>query len=434
MADAVSDTPILTLSGLRDAQAARRRRFSITPAARPGAWTVRDGALQHGSGGFFSVSGFEEPVTGRQHLLLHQPQGALNGWVSTRRAGARLYLVQSRAEPGNVDGVQFGPTLQSTPANYLRLHGGAPSAFMELFLRYTPDVTLMLDTQQLDQGGRYAQKTKRVALVEQNAPLELPTGFHWASTDAMVEAAGKDFLLNTDFKAGLAVLPWSSDAASGELVPRSEIVRRSLDAPLCAEVIGAAVASVDGAVRPLRAIPLEALADWHVTPDGILPRSDRSRVSVGFYECTADAREVKRWVQPLMKAEGQGVVALACRLRDGLLEVHVAHAREVGLPVGAALGPSFIAYPGKPVDLPDWMTSDDAAQWIGTRESDEGGRFLDHWSHYRLVMVPPDQPMDAPGTWMNVAELKAVMRVSNLCTIQLRTLTALLLAAEDLAG
>lgn len=428
-----ADASLTSLDALRDAQDQRRRSFSIRRTGQPPDWGLRDGALQHSSGGFFSVAAFRERGTGQQHLLLHQPQGAVNGWVSRRMEGRRDYLVQARAEPGNVDGVQFGPTLQSTPANYLRLHGGAASAFADLFLRYVPDVTALFETQQLDQGGRYAQKTKRVGMVETDLPLPLPLGFHWATAEAIVAAAGADYLLNTDFKAGLAVLPWSPDAASGELVPRSQRVRHSLAHPARPQVLGAAAASVLAAPCPLDRIALQDLADWRVTPDGIEARSASRRVSVGYFECSADAREVARWVQPLVCAEGPGHVALACRLHRDLLEVFVAAAREPGLPTGAALGPSFLAYPGAPAPLPDWVAAQQDTPWIETRESDEGGRFLDHWSRYQLLMVPPDQDIGIPGTWMSVAELKAALMTSNLCTIQLRTIAALLLAAPDTA-
>lgn len=431
MSPGASPELIESVAGLRAAQQRRSTAFSITPAPRPSDWALRDGALQHSSGGFFAVSGFVERGTDRQHLLLHQPQGAVNGWVSRRVDGQRHYLVQARAEPGNVDGVQFGPTLQSTPANYLRLHGGAASPFADIFLRHTPGICLLFDTQQLDQGGRYAQKTKRVCMVEMAHPLAEPRGFHWATAEALAQATDRDFLLNTDFKAGLAVLPWSAEPASGELVPASGLVRDSLVAPIRPQVMGAAVASVQGPQRPLEAIPLESLDGWRVTDAGIEPVGAGRRISVGFFECTADAREVTRWVQPLLRAPGAGLAALAARVQDGVLEVFVAAAREPGLPMGAALGTSHLSYPGEPVHPPAWMAR--ATPWIGTRESDEGGRFLDHWSDYRVLMIADGVQIDTPGTWLRVSELKAVLGMSNLCTIQLRTMAALLLAAPDCA-
>ena len=424
---------ITALEGLRVAQDQRRKHFSIQRAGPPSDWGLRDGAVQHRSGGFFSISGYAEPGGARQHLMLHQPQGAVNGWVGRRIAGRRDYLVQARAEPGNVDGVQFGPALQSTPANYLRLHGGSASAFAELFLNYAPHVTPLFETQQLDQGGRYAQKTKRVAMVETDRELALPRGYGWASAQALVEAAGADFLLNTDFKAGLGVLPWSADPNSGELTPKSQRVRDSLSAPLRPEVLGSAITAVQQPFRPLDPVPLEALTDWRVTADGIEPATAQSGLSVGYYECTADAREVRRWTQPLMRAGAPGCVALACRVRQGRLEVFIGTVREPGLPTGSALGPSFTAYPGAPVREPAWMAPGRATPWIKTRESDEGGRFIDHWSRYRVLLLAPGTGVDAPGTWMTVAEVKSAMMISNLCTIQLRTICALLLAAPERA-
>lgn len=422
-------TLISDLAGLRGAQDQRRRNFTIGQVSQPKDWGFRDGALQHTSGGFFSVSGFRDLRYGQQHLLLHQPQGAVNGWVSRWFDGRRDYLVQARAEPGNVGGVQFGPTLQSTPANYLRLHGGAASSFAELFLNYTPNLKAVFETQQLDQGGRYAQKTKRVGMIETTSETQLPMGFHWVTAEVLTEAAGLDFLLNTDFKAGLAVLPWSSDPASGELTPRSDLVRKSLASRVREEGYGAAVMSVQGELRPLDTVPLEELEDWRISANGIEPLNPDRNISVNFYKCTADAREVASWVQPLVAADGQGLVVLACRVREGLLEIRVSVSDEVGLPTGSALGPTYLSYPGEAARPPEWLQKEVDTPWLETHESDEGGRFYNHRSRYRLVFVPDELTIAEPGAWLNVAELKAALMTSNLCTIQLRTVAALLLAA-----
>ena len=76
--------------------------------------------------------------------MLYQPQGAINGMLTRRIDGERQFLFQARAEPGNVGEVQFGPTLQSTPANYLQFHGGRTSDFFPHFLQQSWDTSLAL--------------------------------------------------------------------------------------------------------------------------------------------------------------------------------------------------------------------------------------------------------------------------------------------------
>ena len=420
------------LFGLMEAREERRKGFRLTQidaAEAVDEWRMREGALQHRTGGFFSVSGFRDRRSGTEHLLLYQPQGAVNGWATRIVDGRRYYLVQARAEPGNVEEVQYGPTLQSTPANYLRLHGGAASPFIEMFLTHNPAISVVFETQQLDQGERYALKTKRVGMIETGWDGDMPKGFHWVAPDVLVAATGKDFVLNTDFKAGLGVLPWSSDPDQGELTPQADVVRRSLDAPLRADVLGEAIVRSSASPCILDPMAVEAMANWRWDENGISEIEPRHDFAVRFFRCEADAREMRAWIQPLVTAERPGMAILACRVRDGMLEVRVRVADEIGLATGRALAPSYVSYPGEPVRIPSWLEPHLDNPWLATKESDEGGRFHNHWSHYILAMVPDGCEPTESGVWVNVAELKQVMMVSNLATIQLRVMAALLLVA-----
>ena len=423
---------IQNTEALLEARHERRRGFNLTPVSASEAaedWRVRNGALQHRSGGFFSVSGFRDRRDGRVHMLLYQPQGAVNGWATRWVDGRRQYLVQARAEPGNVEEVQYGPTLQSTPANYMRLHGGAASPFSEWFLTYNPSVSVLFETQQLDLGERYALKTKRVGMIETRWDGDLPRGFHWVDPYVLGTACGLNFVLNTDCKAGIGVLPWSADPDAGELCPRSDIVRRSLRADIRAERLGVALAGAAVTPRVLDPVPLEAMDNWRVDDDGLSEVVPDQNFAVRFYRCEADAREVRSWIQPLIVCSDPGLAVLACRIRDGILEARVRIAKETGLATGTAFGPSYLRYPGEAAETPPWLEPALATPWLDTRESDEGGRFLDHWSHYVLAMLPDDCEPPEPGVWLNIAEMKQLMMVSNICTIQLRVMMSLFLVA-----
>jgi hypothetical protein len=94
-----------------------------------------------------------------------------------------------------------------------------------------------------------------------------------------------------------------------------------------------------------------------------------------------------------------------------------------------AFGPSHLVYPGAATPTPDLLEDALTTPWLQTRESDEGGRFLDHWSRYVLAMVPDECEPPEPGVWLNLAELKQLLLVSNLCTIQLRVMLSLFLFA-----
>lgn len=107
---------------LRDAVA---QSFGVTrvPASRAPDRALRNGALQHRPGGYFSVNGVRDGA--RSGVLLYQPQAAITGIVLHDDGHTTRWLTQARAEPGCLNAVQFGPSLQTTAANFLRLHGGA---------------------------------------------------------------------------------------------------------------------------------------------------------------------------------------------------------------------------------------------------------------------------------------------------------------------
>jgi oxidase EvaA len=421
------------VAGLRAAQAARRAKFDlrrVNAAEAANAWCVRDGALQHHTASFFSVTGFRNNTDGTEHLLLYQPQGAITGFATRRQDGHRLFLVQARAEPGNVDEVQFGPSLQSTPANYMRLHGGDTSPFARMFVEHGGGMKIIHETQQSDQGKRYACKTKRASFLEVDSVGALATGFHWATADALVAAIGEDYLLNTDFTSMLSTSPWSSEPSSGELCPRSNLVRESLLEQVRPIILGSAIVAASTAPKQvLETIPIESLSNWRITEQGIEEVTWQQGWSIIFVNLEADAREVPSWTQPLIAALNEGLAVLACRVKDDCLEVFVSFLDEVGLTQGRGFGPSLLCYPGEDTTPPQWLKSSLEQPWITVRTSDEGGRFYHHRSRYTIVMVEENTEPSQSGVWLKLSELKAALLISNLCTIQLRGLAALLLAA-----
>jgi hypothetical protein len=92
-----------------------------------------------------------------------------------------------------------------------------------------------------------------------------------------------------------------------------------------------------------------------------------------------------------------------------------------------ALHPSYVRYPGVAQSDPDWLAA--ARPWSATMESDEGGRFFRDTSSYEIVRVDDADMSSADGQWLRLSELKAMLRVSNLCSIQLRGVASQLLGA-----
>ncbi|MEM6693972.1 MAG: NDP-hexose 2,3-dehydratase family protein [Pseudomonadota bacterium] len=416
---------------LNKAKSAVREDFSIERISLKDQsdWTITQGALKHRSGGFFYVVGMRRGTPAIERLMLYQPQSAFNGLVSRCSSGShRQFLVQARAEPGNVGAVQYGPTVQSTPANYMRLHGGAATSHIDMFLGFDDDIRVIDETTQLDLGERYFAKTKRVVLAEDlsDRPAQLP--FVWVSSDAVAAAAGESYLLNTDLRSAFALSTWSATTDTAELTPSDEAVRRSLAAPPRADVFSQVFTRIEKAPQaPAEFVPLADLANWEIRDDGLTEKHPEQGISVGFFDVTANLREKSSWQQPLIECANSGEVVLACRVVQGSVEVFVQVGHEYGILGHGPLLPSWLRYPGEAKTPPGWVQR--AGVLLETNESDEGGRFYKNASSYSLVEVESHADLDEEtGVWVTVSELKRLLAVSSLCAIQLRVIASHLLA------
>lgn len=416
-----------SLPALQDFLNESRQGFVIEPITLAGmpTWQVRDGALSHTSGGFFSIAGveFKDPQGGptRQGIYLYQPQSALTGLLSCKIGGQRHYLLQARAEPGNLGQAQYGPTVQSTPANYLRAHGGRATPYIDFFTRFQSGLRVLHDSMQLDLGERYLFKSKRLIIAECAADIALEPGFIWCPAALVNEAVAQSAFLNTDLRSLLALCDWDAPEA-GALRPASTAVAASLRLPVRAERLAQVQALLQGRITAYRFRDLKQLDNWSVSEHGLREREPRQGFEIGYYQVQARWREVSAWQQPLINSGSEGQASLLCRLQDGALEVLVRVATETGLQTGKGLLPTYLRYPGAPVT----QTPPTGQVLLQTTDSDEGGRFYRDASRYELRMNPDASLAD--GVWLRVSELKQLLANSNLCTIQLRCLSSLLLA------
>jgi oxidase EvaA len=375
-------------------------------------WTVREGALSHRTGGFFDVMGLED-AAGAEHLLMYQPQSALTGLAYCKIANQIHVLLQARIEPGNTGIGQWGPTIQSTPANFLALHGGKPTPGLELFYQFNPGALPVGTSVQLDLGERYFQKSKWHNYVLLDEPVAMPAHMAWVSLSAIASVLDRDNCLNADLRSLLAVFNWDK-LASRKLGRERE---RGRERGRGAELLGALnerrrTYSVDYRLKAVG-----EMRDWEVTPVGIEPRNDSKRISARMYHTSCGTREVKAWFQPMIVAPSRGRVTLQVADGQCLLQVR----REMGIEGGYVLTASEIINPGESV--PD-SHEDVLASFV---QSDEGGRFYRHETTYRLVRGNPTEPVAVHMAWVPLETLKDALALSNVASFQLRCIASLLI-------
>jgi oxidase EvaA len=404
------------------------------PMSECPAWRFADGAISHSSGGFFSVVAVTHDDAGAPPtVLLHQPQSALNGLLTSSIDGETHFLLQARAEPGNAEETQYGPTVQSTPANYLRVHGGNPTPYLDLFFTSTAAARQAGDFSELDLGERYLFKNKRLIYVHLLEAEDPEPGFVWVPARTVQEAVSESTLLNTDLRSMFAVMPGSPwiDRRPDEL---GDAARRSLRRPVCGELIGSVLEPLGRPPTHVGLTSLDELDHWDLTDDGLIESEPaRQGFDVHFFRVSAPSREVPEWTQPLVDSRSAGQVALALSVSEGVVFVLVRVAEEVGLSTGSAVFPTHLVYPGRqPTDAQssvlDALTVAGSTTLLSTLESDEGGRFYHDQSGCELILTDELVEVGDGYHWITLAELRHLLGLSNVCAIQLRCISSMLLA------
>ena len=155
-------------------------------------WNVDkdSGNVTHDSGGFFQVIGvkvsntFDREVGKKgwtQPMIAKNPGGIL-GIIMKKINGIPHYLLQAKAEPGNIGKLQLSPTLQATTSNLLKAHGGSKPLFAEYFDEENKPKIIYAKWQSED-GGRFHLKSNYNMIVEVNEEeeLEIPDSFIWVT-------------------------------------------------------------------------------------------------------------------------------------------------------------------------------------------------------------------------------------------------------------
>ena len=155
-------------------------------------WNVdpSSGNVKHESGGFFEVIGvkasntFDREVGKKgwtQPMIAKNPGGIL-GIIMKKINGIPHYLLQAKAEPGNIGKLQLSPTLQATTSNLLKAHGGAKPLFAEYFDEENNPKIIYAKWQSED-GGRFHLKSNYNMIVEvkEDEELKIPDSFIWVT-------------------------------------------------------------------------------------------------------------------------------------------------------------------------------------------------------------------------------------------------------------
>lgn len=417
-------------------------------------WHYSGGALQHHSGGFFSIVAVEASnaagVSLRQPLI-NQPEIGILGFLLQRRDGVPHLLIQAKPEPGNIGLCQAAPSVQATRSNYQRLHRGKATPFLDFFTGH-PAARVHADSLQSEQGTRFLGKYNRNMTVEvpPDLPLDRVEGYHWAPLPEVCALLTTDFQINTDARSVLASSDWSVLAGGsapfgrwhgrgglGESLLRSHTATASQELSSEAEILAALQQLRQAHPFAVRTVSLDGELDWL---EGRQPRllGPAGSFDVRQVAVRSSEREVQTWDQPIVAQEREGTAVLLGRRFNGVLHLLFRCRAEIGFREGFQYGPAVQDAGGAPSPVPEldaeelWLRQlgERATPMLSSLHSDEGGRFYRSVARYSIALLQEDDavPSSPALRWMTLGQIERLLKRQGVFSNEARSLISMLLA------
>ena len=404
-----------------------------------------EGNLRHDSGKFFSIEGVEVTTNHGwkqqwSQPIINQPEVGFLGIIAKKIEGRLYFLMQAKIEPGNVNYVQFSPTLQATKSNYTQVHKGNKPLYLEYF--QSPDRKVLIDQLQSEQGARFLKKRNRNIIILVEDEIEVLTNFCWLTLGQINKLMTMDNVVNMDTRTVVAGIPLSetlNQSLNTEVGHRAAVLNARLEAEdrfmhSRIKLISWITSQKTHYEMDTRPIPLKKVKNW-VKDEYSIHHPSGNFFSVIATQVEIGNREVQRWTQPIIKPAQDGIIAFLAIKHNGLTHFLVQAKVEVGNFDIVELAPTVQCITGsykkaKPEDQPPFLdlvlNADRSTVLFDSKQSEEGGRFYREQNR-SLVIEFDSAPEQLPKNyiWMSYDQLKTFIQFNNYLNIQARSLLAM---------
>jgi oxidase EvaA len=420
--------------------------------------------LVHESGKFFSIRGLKVrtnigPVKEWTQPIIHQPEIGVLGILTKRIDGILYFLMQAKAEPGNINSFQLSPTVQATRSNYTRVHGGRPTEYLEYFMGNGRH-TVLVDQLQSEQGARFYHKRNRNIIVQvpDDEDIEVLPNFRWVTLGQLKQLLRLNNTVNMDARSVIASISFDPEhKTSREPVRESELLDCLESSPLVTSPIDpfsvkATVSahantssqhSVDQLLLKIaqhkfdcmletQLIPLKDVQGWEITDDAIFHEQQRYFSIIGV-RIGCDNREVSSWDQPIMEQVTRGIIGFVTHDIEGVVHFLVQLKLESGnmdllemAPTVQCITDSY-AEGSFPPFVSDILRAENGTVVYDTLQSEEGGRFFQEENRNMLVHYGQSAPVAEIPRYLNLNlhQLKLFAKFNNFLNVEARSLLSI---------
>lgn len=172
------------------------------------------GNVVHESGAFFSIecarttSSNQREVNSWDQPIYNQKEGGILALLCKHQNRKISFLLNAKAEPGNIGILQLAPTLQATWSNLNKAHKGKSPPFADVLLGKT-SARVVYKALHNEEGGRFWRKSNsnEIYLLNPAQNIEFDENkFIWASLSQIKALALLDNLLNPFVKTIISPL------------------------------------------------------------------------------------------------------------------------------------------------------------------------------------------------------------------------------------
>ncbi|MBR0343405.1 MAG: NDP-hexose 2,3-dehydratase family protein [Oscillospiraceae bacterium] len=403
------------------------------------------GEIRNKNGTFFQIKGLRKVENGlvqqEQPIIIQNEIGYL-GIIGKEIDGVLYFLMQAKIEPGNINKVQISPTIQATKSNFMQAHGGKTPAYLEYFSN-KKNYEIVVDQIQSEQSSRFLGKRNRNIIIIVDDDIEVLESHRWMTLGQIKQLMQYDNIVNMDTRTVISCIPLSlRDISYRELSHIKSLF--SEEAFFNSMFFGDSGNKINKIYQYMNEVKmldrssieladLYSLGKWRFDENGEFcsPEGD---FRIVYCNIEIAGREVRKWEQPLLEAEGKSVFGLISCIDNGVRKYLIQTKSEVGCFDKIEIGPSVQLGPQEKTDnIIDELFINNLRQKKGIEFSglfsEEGGRFYQEQNRNVIMKVNREdlpEPLPDGYFWADYQTLNILIQFNNCLNIQLRNLLSIL--------
>ena len=404
--------------------------------------------LKHESNGFFSIDGINVTtnfgnIKTWDQPIINQPEIGYLGFITKKFNGVLHFLVQAKIEPGNINYVQLSPTIQATKSNYLRLHKGSAPKYLEYFQdRKKPKI--LLDQLQSEQGARFLKKRNRNIIIQIDEDIKVYDGFVWLTLGQIKKLTLKDNLVNMDTRTVISGINYGFTSIINDEILERLNNKNSIEFLRSMSLNKGTLNTTKNIIAWITELKckfelqvtkksLNDIEKWHIN-DYEIKHETGNYFKVIATEVEISNREVRKWMQPLIKPSQDGLIVFIVKKINGLYHFLVQAKVESGNFDVLELAPTVQCITGNYQNSPkgslpylDYVLTVNPNQiLLDSLQSEEGGRFYREQNRNMIILAEDNFDENIPENycWITGSQLHYFLIFNNNLNIQSRSLLA----------